>query len=342
MRNLHPTLLGISTSILLSSFSIEAYAQSSIGVNAAVKGDVTITSPDQKAKQALVKDPVYLGQMINSKKLSSLQVMLKDETIFTLGADCELVIDKFVYDPDKNNNSLSASVSKGMFRFMSGNISKSSSKAISIDTPVASMGIRGTMVEGLIGPEAVAIAVSEGILPVGITVDSAGATLFVLRGPGPKNIGNNKKGEITVTSGGQTVIVSGTNKAVFIPSAGAAPIVFSLSTQAFENFSQSLRTTPTSLNTYKHFEIDKHFDAKVSSSQSPSNSNASNAGQSQTGTSAGGSTGSGGAAGAGTAGAGAGASTVVFGLGALGALGALGTIGVVVAASGDDDPPSSP
>ena len=334
MRHIKLSLLATSAFALCIGFSTIAFAQSSIGVNAAVKGDVTISSPDQEAKQALVKDPVFLGQMIESKQLSSLQIMLKDQTIFTIGADCELSIDKFVYDPEKNNNSMHANVAKGMFRFMSGNISNSGVNAVSISTPVSSMGIRGTMVEGLIGAEAVAIAVNEGILPAGTTVDSVGATLFVLRGPGPNSTAKNKKGEITVTSGGRTVIVTGTNKAVFIPSAGAAPIVFSLSMNSYQNFSKNLRTQPTGPSTYKRFELDQHLKTETTTGQSSSSSssNATNAGQSQAGSASGSGSGAG-AAGVGTeaAGGAAGASTVVFGLGALAAVGA------VIATQGEDE-----
>ncbi len=313
-------LLSISLLVLTLGLSTFASAQSaSIGVNAAVKGDVTVTTVDQIAKQAVVKEEVYLGQMINSKKVSSLQILLKDKTVFTVGPECELTIDKFVYDPNKANNSMVANVSKGMFRFMSGNISNSGADAVSINTPTSSMGIRGTMVEGLVGANAIQIAQGAGIIPAGTALDATGATLFVLRGPGQNTTGMNRKGEITVTSGDHTVIVKGSNRAVFVPSAGAAPIVFSLSPIAFQNFSQNLRTTPTGPATYGRFEIDSHFKAKAQ----PGSASAQ---------------GGNGAAGAGGASAsgGIGASTIVFGLGAIGGIGA------VIANNNNDEEPSSP
>lgn len=312
MNTMKKSLLSMSALALTLSLSTFASAQSSsIGVNAAVKGDVTITTAEQTAKQAVVRDNVFLGQMINSKKLSSLQIMLKDQTIFTVGAECELTIDKFVYDPNKSNNSMVANVSKGMFRFMSGNISNSGLDAVTINTPTSSMGIRGTMVEGLVGPNAAQIAQNAGVIPAGTAIDANGATLFVLRGPGPNTTGTNRKGEITVTSGGKTVVVKGSNQAVFVPSAGAAPIVFTLSPSAFQNFSQNLRTTPTSPTTYGKFEIDTHFSPKSQLGQAGSG---------------------GGSAGAG----GIGTSTVVVGLGTL------GIVGGVIALTKDDDDGNRP
>jgi len=96
-----------------------------VGRNSAVKGQVKIKSVDESdSRQAVVKEPVYLGDSVNSYVGSSLQVLLKDKSTFTVGPQCDMKIDKFVYDPEKNTNSISARVKKGMFRFTSGNISK--------------------------------------------------------------------------------------------------------------------------------------------------------------------------------------------------------------------------
>ncbi len=232
-------------------------AEGEIGINSAVKGDVTIRSGTQAAKQALVKAPIFLGDEVNSSRLSSLQVLLKDQTVFTVGPDCALTIDKFVYDPSSNNNGLSASVRKGMFRFMSGNISKSNPQTVSIDPPVASMGVRGTIVEGLVGVEAVEYARQAGLIPQGTNIDLAGASLFVLRGPGRRSKARNTKGEISVTSGGVTVNTKRSGFAIFVPSANSAPIgPFLLDGNILNLFNEKLRTTPTSNVSFRPFEQD--------------------------------------------------------------------------------------
>jgi len=182
--------------------------------------------------------------------------LLKDQTVFTVGPDCVLTIDKFVYDPNNNaNNSLSASVSKGMFRFMSGNISKASSQNVSIDTPVASMGVRGTIVEGLVGREAIEYARRAGLIPEGANVDLEGATLFVLRGPGRRSKASNRKGEISVTSGNLTVTTNRSGYAIFVPNANSVPIgPFQLDADIFGLFNDRLRTKPTSRVSFRPFE----------------------------------------------------------------------------------------
>ncbi len=246
-----------TTTLTLLTFAPYAFAVDEIGINSAVKGDVTVQSGEQAAKQAIIKDPIFLGDEVNSAHKSSLQVLLKDQTVFTVGPDCQLTIDKYIYDPDKNSNSLGATVKKGMFRFMSGNISKSGPESVTIDTPVASMGIRGTMVEGLVGAEAIAFARRAGLIPSGTKIDMDGATLFVLRGPGKRSRARNRKGEISVTSGGHTVTTRRSGYAIFVGAANMAPTKpFRLDADIFDVFNQRLRTEPTGGASFKPFELD--------------------------------------------------------------------------------------
>lgn len=245
------------STIVLTVFPGAAFAQDVVGRNAAVKGRVTIQSEGQAAKVAVIKDDVLLGDQVNSSKISSLQVLLKDETVFTVGPECELVIDRFIYDPAKNSNSLKANVTKGMFRFMSGNISKSGPDSVSIDTPVASMGVRGTIVEGLVGRDAIAIALEMGLIDNAGQADSEGATLFVLRGPGSRRSGKNTKGQIKISSRGGTVTVRNSGDAVFVARVDDAPIgPFVLPPQSFNQFNERLRTEPTTGPDFETFDVD--------------------------------------------------------------------------------------
>lgn len=249
-----------SASVLVASLLLVSPLASAddtvVGINAAVKGQVTIQSQGEGAKEAIVKDEISLGDSVNSAKVSSLQVLLKDQTVFTVGPECELTIDRFVYDPAQNNNSMQASVKKGMFRFMSGNISKSGPDAVSIDTPVASLGVRGTIVEGLVGQEAVDIARDLDIIPPGTVIDPDGATLFILRGPGGRQTGKNTKGQIRIRSNGGAVTVRRSGDAVFVASLDAKPIgPFALNAATFEVFSERLRTRPTSGAGFRPFDV---------------------------------------------------------------------------------------
>ena len=67
-----------------------------------------------------------------------------DGSGLTIGANSELVIDKFVYDPNRSVGDLTVNVTKGAFRFVGGAISKKSE--VIIRTPTGYIGVRGGIV----------------------------------------------------------------------------------------------------------------------------------------------------------------------------------------------------
>lgn len=250
----------ITAFILIPSPAI-ANEKVEVGRNSAVKGKVDIRSVDEdSSRQALIKEPVFLGDNVNSHIGSSLQVYLKDKSTFTVGPQCDMVIDKFVYDPSKNNNSLSAKVKKGMFRFTSGNVSKTNPDEIIVTTPTATMGIRGTMVEVLVGPEAFLCSKHENILVPGVELDHAGATLVILRGPGVNHSSQNRKGEVVVTSGGQNTILTKAGTGVLVSNAQEKPSeVFQVTNELYNYFNRRLRTKPSRTGNFRPFTIDEDW-----------------------------------------------------------------------------------
>lgn len=243
MKNFKTSILLGTTFLALSMPSLAQAQGAKIGVNSALKGDVTVQSGEMAAAQAVVSEPIFLDDSVNSAKSSTLQILLLDETTFTVGPSCELVIDKFVYNPNSNSNSMSAKVKNGAFRFMSGNVSRSQNSTVEIDSPIASMGVRGTIVEGAVGAEAVRLTRMAGAFPAGVTPDE-NASLFILRGPGPNRASGARQGAIDVTSGGVTVSVDRPGYATFVGAAGVQPTPpFPIPDKVHEELSDVLRTT---------------------------------------------------------------------------------------------------
>jgi hypothetical protein len=73
-----------------------------------------------------------------------------DETTINLGPNTSVVLDEFIYDPDPSNSSFVMSVTQGALRFTSGVLPDDSYK---INTPVATIGIRGTIVNVVVDEE---------------------------------------------------------------------------------------------------------------------------------------------------------------------------------------------
>ena len=182
-----------------------------------------------------------MGDVFVSGAQSQLQVLLRDQSIFTIGSNARVTIDRFVIDTDRGAGGASASVARGAFRFVSG---RGGARAGAVRTPVASIGVRGTVVETVVGPDALSVLEGHpGLPPFSGSPDDA--TLIVLRGPGPRSAGFGTPGAIDVTSGDATFTLERPGLAMFVWAGGTfGP--FQLSDEASARLSQLLRSSPTS------------------------------------------------------------------------------------------------
>jgi hypothetical protein len=92
--------------------------------------------------QAKVDDPVYRGDLIQTGADGSLGITFADGTSFKVSKNARMELNEFVYDPKGNSNSTLFSLSKGTFTFLAGTIAKTGN--MKVETPVGTMGIRGT------------------------------------------------------------------------------------------------------------------------------------------------------------------------------------------------------
>lgn len=206
----------------LAASAVAATAPAIIGIAAAVVNDVKVSNAQvARARPVVLRQRIALADQIQTGQRSQLQLLLLDRSTFSIGANARLTIDRFVFDPAAGR-SFSASVAKGAFRFMSGRPNPQS--ASSIRSPVATIGIRGTIVDGVVGKDAVDIAKGEGAIPRNTQSDSATATLIVLRGPGQQTQAGLTIGAITVSAADRTVTLDQPMLAAYVPRSGAAPI----------------------------------------------------------------------------------------------------------------------
>ncbi|MEA3063560.1 MAG: hypothetical protein QOJ94_3341 [Sphingomonadales bacterium] len=229
------------TSLVASPVLAQA---NSVGIEAAIRNKVEIrAAATKKVKPAVLHDRVFLNDQVQTDKASQLQILLLDRSTFTVGASARVTIDRFVYDPNANSRSVGVSVARGAFRFMSGRSLGKPSGPVTVRTPVATIGIRGTIFEGVVGEEAEKIAEREPAVGK-VKSDSDEASLIVLRGPGPRTQGDTIAGAIDVTAGDRTVTLNEADLAAYVPRQGAAPIVFHLSPAGLLALQSLLRTTP--------------------------------------------------------------------------------------------------
>ncbi|MFZ0353202.1 MAG: FecR family protein, partial [Pseudolabrys sp.] len=92
--------------------------------------------------QAKVGDSIYLGDVLATGADGRVGITFADGTAFDLSSNARMAMNEFVYDPNSKSNSSLMSLTKGTFTFVAGKIAKSGD--MKVDTPVATMGIRGT------------------------------------------------------------------------------------------------------------------------------------------------------------------------------------------------------
>lgn len=218
---------------------------SAVGINAALRNKVEIRSAvTSKVKPAVLRQQVILNDEVRTADASWLQILLLDKSTFTVGANARVAIDRFVYDPTANSRSTGVSVTRGAFRYMSGRTLGHPSGPATVRTPVAVIGVRGTIFEGVVGEEAAEIAQREpGVGRVKSDKDTA--SLIVLRGPGPQTAGDTIPGIIDVTAAGQTVTLNSPGLAVYVPRAGVPPIgPFQITPNGLQALQTMLRPAP--------------------------------------------------------------------------------------------------
>jgi hypothetical protein len=89
-------------------------------------------------------DNVEKGDVVSSGSDSTVGITFIDGTVFGLSSNARMVLNEMVYDPNGSNNSSLLSLVAGTITFVAGETAKHGD--MKIDTPVATMGIRGTAV----------------------------------------------------------------------------------------------------------------------------------------------------------------------------------------------------
>jgi len=92
--------------------------------------------------QTKVGDLVYQGDVVRTGADGKVSINFADDTSFNLSNNANMTLDEFVYDPNGKSNSTVFNLSKGAFTFVAGKIAKTGD--MKVETPVATMGIRGT------------------------------------------------------------------------------------------------------------------------------------------------------------------------------------------------------
>jgi FecR protein len=154
-------------------------------------------------------------------------ITFEDQTKVQVNENSKLVIDDFVYDPKKGTGKLALNMAMGTVRYASGSIAHNSPGGVNVNTPSATISVRGTDFTA--------------------TVDELGRSTIILLPSCPSDRGtrtindiesNCKTGEITVESDAGQVVLTKAFQATRVDSRSAPPsppVILKLSEGAINN-----------------------------------------------------------------------------------------------------------
>lgn len=160
---------------LIAAFALVsngASAQTKIGVAVAVKNQVL-----GGGQQLANGGGVHADEIIKTGDSSSAQLLFLDQTSLLVGSKSEVKLDRFVYDPAGGNGKVVMNAGKGVFRFVSGSQNK---KSYQINTPVATIGVRGTVFTFANSGTQLYLTTTNGVVLV--TIKPSGPTVEVPAG----------------------------------------------------------------------------------------------------------------------------------------------------------------
>jgi hypothetical protein len=154
--------------LVIASAPLAAAAQST-AVYAQEIGTAAAVNPAAQARGFTGSRTIIIGQSIAHREriqttsAGSVQLLFIDKTSMTIGPNSDLAIDEYVYDPATNSGKLAATLTKGVMRFVGGQISHAGNAQVT--TPNAVVGIRGGV--GIFSPQGVYIGYGEGNVRTG-------------------------------------------------------------------------------------------------------------------------------------------------------------------------------
>lgn len=141
-------LHSVSMSLLaLGLFLVAAVGEAaapSVGRVSRITGDQVSSAQAQgaPARKLAVGDPIFAGERIRTGAGTALLIEFTDKARFTLGPNTEFEVEEY------HEEAFHSRFFKGAFRFVSGLTARKKPENMRVNIPVATIGIRGTHVEG--------------------------------------------------------------------------------------------------------------------------------------------------------------------------------------------------
>jgi hypothetical protein len=138
-RVFHIVALGLAAGIAAT----EAQAQTRVGEAAVIQNEVVRVAGSDKS-QINVGDGVLRDEIVHTGLDSAARLVMADSTNLSLGPNATLKLDRTVFNDEHSYRDIAVGLTSGAFRFVTGHSEKTAYK---ITTPLATIGVRGTILD---------------------------------------------------------------------------------------------------------------------------------------------------------------------------------------------------
>ena len=139
---MRPSACHVFAAMVLACSAVPGFAeQNSVGVAGAVNPHAFGQPPAGPIEQLAIGHNVVRNEKISTFNKGQVQLIFADQSTLTLAENSEIVIDEYVYDPQKQTGSMTATVTTGVLRYVGGKISKKTD--VSFLTPSGVVTVRG-------------------------------------------------------------------------------------------------------------------------------------------------------------------------------------------------------
>ena len=140
--------------LILCHVAAQALAGEVVGEASSLRPSATQAEAGGTAHAVAWKDQIFRNAQLATSEKGALEVTFLDKSKLSIGPNSSMTVDNFVYAGSGSSGQAVLKYTKGAFRFISGAISE---KNVSLETPTATIGIRGTIIRTLILPDGTTI-----------------------------------------------------------------------------------------------------------------------------------------------------------------------------------------
>jgi hypothetical protein len=166
------------------------HAQARVGEAAVIQNQV-VRIAGSASSQINVGDGLLRDETVRTGLESAARLVMADSTNLSLGPNATITLDRTVFNDEHSYRDIAVNLTSGAFRFVTGNSEKA---AYTITTPVATLGVRGTVLDILVQRGKTTVVLQEGAS----RVCAIGGACVELTQPGQTAVISSAGGKTTI------------------------------------------------------------------------------------------------------------------------------------------------